>query len=214
MLARRVLVRAPGAAEALAHVLQHQAHGRADLAQFPYLRAGHRAGIEVRPEGGLAEHQGGHLAQVGEGAPVAAPREPRAGFREPLLGPFAQGEQRLPAPQPLARFRDGEHLFRGQVQVWIGAGVRSKGAVAADIAAQPRQRDEHLGREGDRSPFAPIAQRAGGGADGADVLVRTRDKESSLIARESTAAQRPLQCRRHGRGVGDADGVEARIRKR
>ena len=79
-------------------------------------------------------------------------RQPLPGGAVALLGGLAEGEQRLPAAGRPPGPGHGQHLVELEVgRVEAGRGL-GEGAVAAAVAAQHRQRDEHLG--GERDPVA------------------------------------------------------------
>ena len=79
--------------------------------------------------------------------------EPRAGLGPAVFGAVAEGEQRLLAAERRALPRDGEHLLgrheRRLVQLEQLRGGVDEDAVVAAVAAQRRERDEHLARVGD-----------------------------------------------------------------
>ena len=70
------------------------------------------------------------------------------------LGLVAEREQRLAAAGGRAGARDLEHLLLGQVGPLSAPRRPGEGAVAADVAAERRQRQEHLRRVGDERPGA------------------------------------------------------------
>ena len=72
----------------------------------------------------------------------------------------AEREERLGAAGRRARARDREHLVGGQVRALAAARRPGERAVAADVAAERRQRDEDLRRVGDEpAAAAPLARR-------------------------------------------------------
>ena len=68
------------------------------------------------------------------------------------LGLVAEREERLAATGRGAGARDREHLVLGQVRALAAARRPRERAVAADVAAERRQRDEDLRRVGDERP--------------------------------------------------------------
>ncbi len=94
---------------------------------------------------------------------VAVLVEPRARLGPALLRPVAEGQQRFLAAERLALQCDREDLLRRHVgrlplQPELPGGVHED-AVMAPIAAQRRERDEHLARIGD-DPGSPGRGRA------------------------------------------------------
>ena len=88
--------------------------------------------------------------------------EPRQGFARRAVAQFglvAEGEQRLLAAGPGARLRDRQHLVAAEIGRLAAAQRVREGAVMADVAAQLRQRDEHLLRIGDEIAVPCVAQR-------------------------------------------------------
>ena len=84
-------------------------------------------------------------------------RQPFPGRGVPLLGGFAEGEQRLPAAGRPTGPGDSQDLVEREVGR-VEAGRRlGEGAVAAPVAAQHRQRYEHLGGECDPIPVGGVA---------------------------------------------------------
>ena len=93
--------------------LQHHAHRRRDRLEPLQVPPGHDARVEVRQQAGLLQHPDRHRAHVGERVVVAVRVEPLAGLVPAVLGPVAEGEQRLLAAQRRALPGDLEHLVRG-----------------------------------------------------------------------------------------------------
>src|SRR5207253_6141630 len=81
------------------------------------------------------------------------------------------------------------------------------GAVRAAVAAEVGDGQEHLGREGDRSPPPPVAQGAGGGEQLGGQLRRGEERER-LVARQLLARERLRErlAERVTRGHGAAGG--------
>jgi hypothetical protein len=69
-------------------------------------------------------------------------------LRVPQLGLVAEREERLCAATARAKRRDSQHLVQRHVRASAARWRLRKRAVAARVAAQPRQRQEHLAREG------------------------------------------------------------------
>ena len=98
------------------------------------------------------------------------------------LGLVAEREERLAATGRRTCASDREHLVLGHERPFAAARRSRKRAVAADVAAQRRQRDEDLRRVGDERP-RPQPPRLG------EELVERRGEEigdhASIVARES-----------------------------
>jgi hypothetical protein len=150
-------------AQPLRYRLQHDALGDADPAQRGDLRFAHDAGVDVRQQAGLGEHQLAHGGEVIDRAGMAelAQRRARGGVAQ--LGLVTQGEQRLAAAGGAAGPRDRQHLVRAQVGGAGPARRRSEGAVAAHVAAQAGQRNEHLARIADDVAMAGAPELLSGG---------------------------------------------------
>ena len=106
--------------------LEHHPHRRRDRLEPVQLLPRHHAGVEVRQQPGLLEHPDRHRPHVGERGVVALLVEPRPGLGPAVLGPVAEGEQRLEAARarrPGGRCR-GSRRGRGTVAV---PGPRSAG---------------------------------------------------------------------------------------
>ncbi len=129
--------------------LEHHALGgsdRSELGQFVGVR-GHR-----RWRGGAGRSRrgpAGHGREVVDGGGVAVRAEPVARGRVAQLGALAEGEERLVAARVGALGGDGQHLVGGQVRRVEPGRRLGERAVAAPVATQHGERDEHLGRVGD-----------------------------------------------------------------
>jgi len=78
-----------------------------------------------------------------------------------LFGLFAEAEERLLAALGTPGARDGEHVV-GREGARVGVARRlGKRAVAALVAAEIRERDEHLTRVGHHAAFVSIAHKTG-----------------------------------------------------
>ena len=187
-LVGRAEVRPAALAETLGRRLEHDAHRDRRLAQLREIRRVHQAGIEVRQQAGLLEDQRAHCRQIVERRGVAHRRE-LLGGRLPLeLGLVAQGEQRLGAAGGLACARDLEHLLGRQIGRLAALGRMHEGAVAAVVAAQMRERNEHLLGEGHASAEGLVADRRG-----------------ALHQRSQILGQQGLELRQHGGTPGTRD---------
>ena len=135
--------------------LQHHPHRRRDRLEPLEVLPGHDAGVEVRQQPGLLQHPDRHRADVGERVVVAVRVQPLAGLRPAVLGPVAEGEQRLLAAHLRALPGDLQDLVRAEVRGVEPAGDGGERAVAAAVAAQPGQRDEDLAAVGDHARAGP-----------------------------------------------------------
>ncbi len=139
--------------------LQHDAHGDRRLAQPRKVSRLHQAGIEMRQQPGFLEHQIGHSAEIVERRGVTHCGQ-RLGRRLPFELRFvAQGEQCLGATGGLSGARNLEHLLGAEVSRLAALGRMDEGAVAARVAAEMRQRNEHLLGEGDALAERGVADR-------------------------------------------------------
>jgi len=152
LLVGRGPVRAVALREPLGRRLEHDPHRRGDRPQRSELVAGHHAGVQMRQQTRLLEHPPRAAPEVLERRLAAELGELLA--RDPIarLRAVAEGEERLGAARLRARPRDGQHLVLGEVRALAAPRRPRKGAVAADVAAERRQRDEDLRRVGDERP--------------------------------------------------------------
>ena len=148
-LVRRAVVGAAALAQPLGRAFEHDAHRDRRLAQLREIGRVHQAGIEVRQQAGLLEDQRAHRREIVERRGIAHRRERLGGGLPLQLGLVAQGEQRLGAAGRLARARDLEHLLGREIGRLAAPRRMHEGAVAAGVAAEMGQRNEHLLGEGD-----------------------------------------------------------------
>ena len=140
------LQQAPGDA------LQHQALGRAHLAQRQQLFPRDDAGVGVRQQTGSVEHRAGGGHQVGDRRAVSQRVQLGAGLRVAHLGLVAQREERLPAARFGAAASHVDHLVEGHVRPLARPRRLGERAVVTHIPAQLGEGDEHLARVGDGAP--------------------------------------------------------------
>ena len=184
--------------------LQHHAHRRRDRLEPLEVLPGQHARVEVRQQAGLLQHPDRHGPDVGQRVVVAVRVQPFPGLRPAVLGPVAQGEQRLLAAQRRPLGGDLEHLVRGQVRAVQPARHGDERAVAAAVAAQPGQRDEHLARVGDD------AGPPGRGQPGVPDPGRVAEQLGELRRRARAAGRWPRPGRGSCRpGPGPARGARA-----
>ena len=114
--------------------LQHHPHARRDRLQPLQLGPAQHAGIEVRQQPGPLQHRDGRGPQVVQRRAVAALVQPLPSLRPALLGPVAEGEQRLLAAQLGTPAGDLDHLVEFQVG---GRQPMRDGGEGAVVAAVP-----------------------------------------------------------------------------
>ena len=148
-LVRRGPVRAALRAEPLGSRLEHDPHRGRDGPQRLELGARHHAGVEVRQEPGLLEHEPRAALQVLERRLAAERAQLLARDLVAQLGLVAEREERLATAGGRAGARDREHLLLRHERALAAARRPRERAVAADVAAERRQRDEDLRRVGD-----------------------------------------------------------------
>ena len=134
--------------------LEHDPHRRGDGPQQDQLVARHHSRVQVRQEPGLVEHQSCTAGEVLERRLTSErcellPRDAVAG-----LGPVAEREERLGAASVRPGSGDREHLVLGQIGALAAPRRPRERAIAADVAAERRQRDEDLRRVRDERPGA------------------------------------------------------------
>jgi hypothetical protein len=112
----------------------------------------------VRQEAGLFQNELRTAGEVLERRLAAERAELPPGDLVPQLGLVAQREERLATTGRSSGACDREDLLFGHVRPFAAAGRAREGAVAADVAAQCRQRDEDLRRVGDEPTRAEPAR--------------------------------------------------------
>ena len=160
-LVGRARVRAAGLPEASRERLDHHSLRRRHRPQAFELRLRERPGIGVGEEPGLLEHRRARGHEVVDGRRVAVGGEPVGGHRVAVLGRLAEREERFVAADRGAPARDVEHVVDREVRSLEVCGRLGERAVTAAVAAQHRERDEHLRREGDAGSVGGIAQARG-----------------------------------------------------
>ena len=140
--------------QSLGRCLEHDPHRRADRSQQLELRSGHHSRVQVRQEPGLLEDEPRAAREVLERRLAAELAELVARDLVSELRLVPEREERLAAAGGGAGARDVQHLFFGHVRALAPPRRPREGAVAADVAAERRQRDEDLGRVGDEAPRA------------------------------------------------------------
>ena len=148
-------------AEPLAGGLQHDALAGRHLAQAGDLLARHHAGIGMRQQPGLAQHQRAHRGEIGDRRFVAERLQCVARRLVSQLRLVAQREQRLGATGGRAGAGDGEHLVGREVDRLARARHLRERAVVTDVAAEFGERNENLARIGNQPAMRGIAQGRG-----------------------------------------------------
>ncbi len=157
-LVRRAIVRRARRQQPRRGGFQHDPHADVDLAERGQVPLAHQPRVGVGQEPGGFQHLLADRAQVAERGAVAHTAQEGAVLREQRLRLVAQGEQRLLRAEAGARARQRQHLVRGHGEGARLAGILPERAVAAVVAAEGGQRDEHLGRERDAAAVAAVPQ--------------------------------------------------------
>ena len=167
----------------------------------------HHAGVQVREQSGLLEHPDRHRADVGQRRVVALLVEPLPGLGPAVLGPVAEGEQRLQAAElrhPDGRCR-GSRRARGTARRWpcprAGDPACHERAVVAPVPAQPGDRDEHLRGVGDdcRAPGRDQSGVADPGGGRAQSRSSVSPRAASRAAASATSRAAPRSARASAR---------------
>ena len=204
-LVGRAEVRHAALREARARRLEHDPLRGRDLAQREQLVVVEDAGIGVRQEARLAQHEARAVRQVGGGRREAEPLELLARGPVAQLGLVAEREERLVAAGVAALHGDREHLVGRHVAALAAARRPRERAVVADVAAEVRERDEDLGRErherpwralagalaqlGERRPALGVGERVVGARGGVE---RARSRRHPGRARRTAARAAPM----------------------
>ncbi len=185
-LVRRGPVRPSPLAEPVGGRLEHDPHRGADRSQELELLAGHDAGVQMRQETRLLEDELRAASEVLERRLAAERAQLLARDLVAQLGLVPEGEERLAAAGRGSRPRDREHLVLGHERALPAPRRPRERAVAADVAAQRRQRDEDLRRVRDERA-APQTPRLG------EQVVERRGEEvrrRAHVLREHTSMTR------------------------
>ena len=185
-LVRRGPVRPAPLPEPVGGRLQHDPHRGADRPQELELGAGHDTGVQVRQKARLLEDEPRAAREVLERRLAAERAELLARDLVAELGLVPEREERLAAAGGGARASDREHLVLGHERALAAPRRPRERAVAADVAAQRRQRDEDLRRVRDERA-APQSPRLG------EEVVERRGEEvgrRAHVLREHTSMMR------------------------
>ena len=137
--------------------LQHDPLRGRRAAQQRQLLGRHDAGVGVGEEAGLVQHELRHAGEVLDRRLAPERLELLAGGPVAALGLVAEREEGLVTARRRAGLRDREHLVGGHVGTLAPFRRLRERAVVADVAAELRQRDEDLRREGDDGTVAALA---------------------------------------------------------
>jgi hypothetical protein len=140
----RAEMRATALAEPLAAALQHETLGDRHGAKRRDICGREHARIGVGQQSRLIENQPGDFCEVVDRGAVAERLQFLARHRVSELRLVAEGEQRFLAAGHGPRARDAEHLVAREIGALAPPRRMREGAVVADVAAKPGQRDEHL----------------------------------------------------------------------
>jgi hypothetical protein len=151
------------AGEIVAQRFEHHPLTGRDLTQQSQFVTVERPGIGMGQQARLGHYQLRHVVQVMHGRVVAVLGEPRTGDLVTILGPLAEGKQRLMAALLGALPGDLQHVVGREVRVLQASRGLSKCAVAAGVATQHGERDEHLRAERHPRVVGIVANTAGGG---------------------------------------------------
>jgi len=188
LLVRGAVVRGAGRpVQPLGRGLQHHPHARRDRLEPRHLFPRHHAGIEVREQAGLFDHEDGHRAHVIERGGVAARGQPGARLGPAGLGSVPEREQRFFAPGGGAGARDVEHLLGRQERRLQPIRRRRERAVPAAVAAQARQGDEDLSAVRHRAPDACVAHPARDRHEVLEIVVACGEQRFRFIQGKSLA---------------------------
>ncbi len=186
---RAALLRQPGGRR-----LEHDPHGGGDRPQRGEVGARHDARVQVGQEARLLEHGAGRVREVLERRLEAELGQLLARNAVAELRLVAEREEGLATAGGGARASYLEHLVELHEGPLAAPRGPREGAVAADVAAQLRQRDEDLRRVGDERPGEVRAALAG---EPAEVLERRPEKRVVVYAVTSAGASK--RSRRSGR---------------
>ena len=165
--------------EPVSGCLEHDPHRGADGAQEPELFPGHDAGIQMRQEAGLLEDELRAAREVLERCLAAERTQLVARDLVAQLGLVPEREERLATARSRAGARDRQHLVLGHERALAAPRRPRERAVAADVSAERRQRDEDLRRVRDEraGPQTPglreqLVERRGEEIGGGDHVLR------------------------------------------
>ncbi len=159
-LVGRAEVRATARREPRRRGLEHHPHRGRDRPQQLEVGCREHARVQVRQERGLLEHRPRGVREVLERRREPERRQLLARCPVAQLGLVPEREQRLAAAGPLAGPGHLEHLVDRHVGALAPPRRPRKRAVVAYVAAELRQRNEHLRAVGDERSAPRCANRA------------------------------------------------------
>src|SRR3984885_8027576 len=162
LVVRRAIMHAAWFAEPRAERFQHDSLAGGDRTQAGELRAVHHAGICVRQQSGLAQHERAHRLEIVDCGSVPERVEGLPGGAVAHLRLIAEREERLRAAggRPGARYRD--HLLCRKIGAPSCAWPLGESAVMTDVPAEMGERNEPLARVRKMTAMSLIAQTARG----------------------------------------------------
>ena len=143
---RHLVGRASVGVEITPQGLEHHSLARRDRAKECEFVAVHRTGVAVGEQARLVEHELRHCGDIVDRGVVAMAVEPVPGDRVAEFRLFPEGEERFMATHLGALTGNREYVVGLEVGRVETSGRLRERAVAALVAAQHGQRDEHLRR--------------------------------------------------------------------
>ncbi len=173
--------------EPVARGLEHDAHRGGDLLQARDLLVAHHPGVQVRQQSRLLDHADGDGAHVVEGGVEPTLVEPRPRDLVAVLRTIAEREERFLAAGlgTCASDRD-RFLGREERSIELRRRFRER-AVVTVIAAQHRERHEHLARVRHDLAVAQVAKPRGDGEQSFQVGSPRLEQRRRLVEAERHA---------------------------
>ena len=147
--------------EIAAQGLEHHSLARGNGAEELEFLGVHRTGVAVGEQARLVEHELRHCGDIVDRGVVAMAVEPVTGDRVAEFRLFPEGEERFMATHLGALTGDREYVVGLEVGRVETSGRLRERAVAALVAAQHGQRDEHLRRVGHHGAERLVAAGSG-----------------------------------------------------
>ena len=171
-----VVVRRAGGEQGAVDGFEHQSHAGRDGGETRDPFGAEQAGIRMRQQAGLAQHQLAHGFQIMQRGFVAEMTQRVAHLGEEQFRLVAQAEESLGASQLFAGAGDRENFVRSHGMRAGISGIAAEGAVAAVIAAKIRQRQEDFSRIGDDAGLEVFFCGAGRGEQRGKIVVTAADQ--------------------------------------
>ena len=167
--------------------LEHQAHAGRDRGQARDPLRAEQAGIGMRQQAGLAQHQFAHGFEIVQRGLVAEMPQGLAHLGKEQFGLVAQAEESLGAAEFFSGAGDRED-FVGSHGMSAGiAGIAAEGAVSAVVAAEIGQRQKNFARIGDDAGLEALFGGAGGGEEFGKIVVGALNQVERGLARDRGA---------------------------